>query len=183
MSAIAPPAVQQVILVDRDDNALGIGDKISTHREGRLHRAFSIFVFDSDCSLLVQERARDKYHSGNLWSNTCCGHPKPMEDTLEAANRRLREEMGFDCVLEKAFSFVYKVRLADGNFEHEYDHVFTGRFDGEPCPDPREVGDWKWISTGDLRRDISLRPKKYTAWLALSIDRVLDLYLNNRTGP
>lgn len=178
MSAIAPPAVERVILVDEDDNAVGIGDKISAHREGRLHRAFSIFVFDSSCSLLIQERARDKYHSGNLWSNTCCGHPKPMEDTLEAAHRRLREEMGFDCALEEAFSFVYKVRLADGYFEHEYDHVFTGKFDGEPCPDPCEVENWKWIGVGNLRRDIGRSPNKYTAWLVLSIARVLDIYLN-----
>jgi isopentenyl-diphosphate delta-isomerase len=100
-----------------------------------------------------------------------------MEDTLEAAHRRLREEMGFDCALEEAFSFVYKVRLADGCFEHEYDHVFTGRFDGEPRPDPSEVQNWKWISVGDLRNDISRSPDRYTAWLALSIARVLDIHL------
>ncbi|HEX7957304.1 MAG TPA: isopentenyl-diphosphate Delta-isomerase, partial [Pyrinomonadaceae bacterium] len=119
-------ASEQLILVDADDRELGAGEKLEVHRAGALHRAFSVFVFDGRGRLLMQRRAAGKYHSGGLWSNTACGHPRPGEATRAAARRRLREEMGLDCELSAAFEFVYRAELGDSLVEHEYDHVFVG---------------------------------------------------------
>jgi isopentenyl-diphosphate delta-isomerase len=167
---------EQVVLVDENDGEVGVGDKIKTHLDGSLHRAFSIFIFNADGELLLQQRAHTKYHSGGLWSNTCCSHPRPAESTEEAAHRRLREEMGFDCELEEIFSFIYRVKLDDGFFEHEYDHVFVGRFEGLPAPNAEEVSDWRWVQAGELKRDLEKVPEKYTFWLAASLDRILETH-------
>ncbi|MGC8851384.1 MAG: isopentenyl-diphosphate Delta-isomerase, partial [Candidatus Micrarchaeia archaeon] len=140
--------MEQVILVDENDRELGVGEKMEVHRNGQLHRAFSIFVFNSDGKLLIHQRAKEKYHSGGLWTNTCCSHPRPGEKLDEAIHRRLVEEMGFDCPLKEVFSFVYQVKFENGLFEHELDHVYIGKFDGDPKPNPAEVMDWKWV---DLR--------------------------------
>ncbi len=159
-----------MILVDAHDREVGVGDKLRTHVEGALHRAFSVFVFDAEKRLLLQKRARSKYHSAGLWSNTACGHPRPGEATVEAARRRLREEMGFDCELRRAFGFLYRAEFDNRIVEHEYDHVFVGRFDGAPAPDSSEVEAWRWSSVGQLRRDLSERPREYSYWLSVALD-------------
>ena len=161
---------EQVILVDERDREVGVDEKLRAHRAGVLHRAFSVFVFDARGRLLLQQRARGKYHSGGLWSNTACGHPRPGEQTNAAARRRLREEMRFDCELHKAFDFLYRVELAGALVEHEFDHVFIGEYAGVPAPDPAEVEDWRWITMTELRRDLRARPALYSPWLKLAIE-------------
>ena len=159
-----------VILVDEQDRELGSCGKLRAHREGALHRAFSVFVFDDAGRLLLQRRARAKYHSGGLWSNTACGHPRPGEETAAAARRRLREEMNFECELREAFAFVYRAELAGGLVEHEYDHVFVGTFGGSPAPDPSEVEDWEWVAPEELRRGLRDEPARYSRWLKLAFE-------------
>lgn len=160
-------AAELVTLVDADDNVLGAEAKLRAHREGKLHRAFSIFVFDRDRRLLLQRRSAHKYHSASLWSNTCCGHPRPGEATASAAARRLREEMGFACELRPAFRTIYHATLAGSMVEHELDQVLVGRFDGVPSPDPSEVDDIARVPLDDLRRRVAAAPGEYTAWLRL----------------
>ena len=159
----------QVILVDREDKPIGVGDKIETHRDGWLHRAFSIFIFNSSGELLLQKRARTKYHSKSLWSNSCCGHPKPGETVQVAAHRRLVEEIGFDCELRDLFCFLYKAKVDDDFFEHEYDHVLAGVFDGRPILNRLEAEDWMFVDVFTLRKGIQERPTDYTYWLKLLI--------------
>ena len=156
---------EQVVLVNGDDREIGVGAKDPVHRCGSLHRAFSIFVFDGRRNLLLQKRAISKYHSAGLWSNTCCGHPRPGETTAAAARRRLREEMGFDCNLVDIFSFIYRAELENGIVEHEYDHVFLGEYDGSPSVNPIEVAEWKLVSVSSLISDVNARPDDYTYWL------------------
>jgi len=165
---------EYILLVDEDDNVIGKEEKLKTHREGKLHRAFSIFVFNSKGELLLQRRAKSKYHSSNLWTNTCCSHQRPGETLEEAIHRRLKEEMGFDCDLKKIFSFTYKVNFANNLSEHEYDHVFIGNFDGEPAPNPEEVDEWKWVDLEELKKDMQKNPDNYTYWLKKSIDKVIS---------
>jgi isopentenyl-diphosphate Delta-isomerase len=163
-------AAEQLILVDADNREIGVGEKLRTHREGVLHRAFSVFIFDRRGRLLLQKRAATKYHSAGLWSNTACGHPRPGEPTGMAARRRLREEMGFDCELREAFAFLYRAEVGGALVEHEYDHVFVGAYGGEPSPDPAEVAEWRWVSTGELRRALREEPQRYTRWLKLVVE-------------
>ncbi len=153
-----------VILVDQDDLEIGTAEKLMAHREGRLHRAFSIFIYNASGQMLLQQRAATKYHSGGLWSNACCSHPAPGSTLKADAHRRLQEEMGFTCPLTKAFAFTYRAAFENGLIEHEYDHVFLGRFDGTPQPDPDEVGAWKWMDVPDLYDDVRRHPERYTAW-------------------
>ena len=162
--------MEQVILVDEHDRELGASEKLAAHAAGRLHRAFSIFIFNSEGRLLLQRRAKTKYHSGGLWSNTCCGHPRPDESTRAAARRRLSEEMNFDCELSAAFEFIYRAELANELVEHEYDHVFVGEFDGSFIPEESEVEDWKWTTSDELRRDVRERPEEYTYWLRAALE-------------
>ena len=166
--------MSEVILVDENDNEIGAGEKIKTHKEGKLHRAFSIFVFNSKGELLLQRRAKSKYHSGGLWSNTCCSHPEVGESLEKTVHRRLKEEMGFDCELKEILSFTYRTKLDNGLIENEYDHVFVGNFDGEPSPDPEEVDEWKWIDVKELKKDIQENPNNYTYWLRVSIEKVIS---------
>lgn len=173
--------MEQVILVDEHDRETGASEKLAAHAAGLLHRAFSIFVFNSEGQLLLQRRAKAKYHSGGLWSNTCCGHPRPDESTPAAARRRLREEMNFDCELRAAFEFLYRAEFANELVEHEYDHVFVGEFDGEFVPEASEVEEWKWTTPAQLRRDLRERPDEYTYWLRAAVEtdgwaRVEELY-------
>src|ERR1700753_723339 len=163
-------ATEQLILVDAHDREVGVGEKMQAHVEGALHRAFSVFVFDSQKRLLLQKRARLKYHSGGLWSNTACGHPRPGEAAVAAARRRPREEMGFDCELSPAFGFLYRAEFDNRLVEHEYDHVVVGYFDGVPAPDESEVEDWRWLSVGQLRRELRERPEEYSYWLGLALN-------------
>jgi isopentenyl-diphosphate delta-isomerase len=168
------PAMDRIILVDEKDREVGEGEKLEVHRKGLLHRAFSIFIFNSRGELLLQKRAEGKYHSGGLWTNTCCSHPRAGENLEDAAHRRLKEEMGFDCPLREAFSFVYKARFGNGLTEHELDHVFIGHYDRNPKPNPEEYEGWKWISLGELKEDVTKNPEKYTYWLRACLDRVIS---------
>lgn len=168
---------EKIILVDKNDTKIGTEEKIKTHKEGKLHRAFSIFIFNSKGELLLQKRVNTKYHTPGLWTNTCCSHPRPGELLEKAIHRRLIEEMGIDCELKKIFSFIYKATLKNNLFEHEYDHVFIGKFDGEPNPDLTEVDDYKWISIDELEKDINKNPKKYTPWLQIIFKKILRFKL------
>lgn len=165
---------EQVVLVDADDRPVGIGGKQSVHVDGALHRAFSIFVFNRAGELLLQRRAGSKYHSAGLWTNTCCGHPRPSESLEAAAARRLQEEMGFACELERAFQFRYRAQLDNGLIEHEIDHVFLGRSDAEPRPNPEEVSDYSWRSPAHLSDDLARHPERYSYWLRHCFARVRD---------
>jgi len=166
--------MEKIILVDKKDRKVGTGEKLEIHKSGKLHRAFSIFIFNRKGELLLQKRAKGKYHSGGLWSNTCCSHPRAGEELGEAVHRRLKEEMGFDCPVKEAFSFIYKVKFGNGLYEHELDHVFIGSYDGEPKPDPEEAEEWKWVSLKELKKDIQKNPGNYTCWLRVSLDRVIS---------
>jgi len=161
----------KIILVDENDNKIGIGEKLKVHQDGKLHRAFSILVFNSKKELLIQQRAATKYHSANLWSNTCCSHPKPNETLKKAVKRRLKEEMGIKSDLKEVFSFIYKVKL--GNLiEHEFNHVFIGRFNGNPKPNKEEIKDWKWVNLKELQKDVKENPQKYAYWFKIILDRI-----------
>ena len=163
--------VEKVILVNEQDDELGVAEKSIAHAEGKLHRAFSVLVLNDRNELLLQRRAQDKHHSGGLWSNTCCGHPRPDESIQTAARRRLQEEMGFDCPLKEIFSFVYRAEVGNGSIEYEYDHVFIGEFNGEPVLNSAEVMDWNWISLHELHKAVQVRPDQYAVWLRLILDQ------------
>jgi isopentenyl-diphosphate Delta-isomerase len=175
--------MERLILVNERDEEVGSGEKLEVHREGRLHRAFSVFVFDSSGRLLLQKRAATKYHSGGLWSNTCCGHPRPGEPTVGAARRRLREEMNFDCELRPSTSFIYRAEVDNELTEWEYDHVLVGRYDDAPDPDASEVADWRWVGVEELRAEMDERPEEFTSWLRVAA-RTLNLSsLAERPAP
>ncbi len=161
--------IEQVVLTDERDREIGVMEKLSAHRKGLLHRAFSVFVFNPEGELMLQKRAAAKYHSGGLWSNTACGHPRPGESVHAAARRRLKEEMGFDCLLSAAFSFIYRAELANRIAEYEYDHVLTGNYSGSPSPDASEVEDWRWVRAGELLGDLAAHPDSYTYWFKAAI--------------
>ncbi|HEX9722324.1 MAG TPA: isopentenyl-diphosphate Delta-isomerase [Candidatus Paceibacterota bacterium] len=165
--------LEKVILVDEKDKPIGEGEKMRVHREGKLHRSFSIFIFNSRGETLLQQRAQEKYHSGGLWSNACCGHPRPGEDTLQAARRRLQEEMGLDCELKELLQFTYKVKLDHDLWEHEFDHVFLGIYDGEVYPNPQEADGYDWVDQKTLLEEVRRYPDQYTAWFKIVLDRVL----------
>ncbi len=164
----------RVIVVDDRDREQGTEGKLAAHKAGLLHRAFSVFVLDSRGRVLLQRRAAGKYHSALLWSNTCCGHPRPGETTHDAARRRLQEEMGFACPLSEAFSFTYRAELEGGLVEHEIDHVLIGQFDGIPAPNPEEVDSWAWADIEDLHEDLRVNPGRYSAWLPQAFDGLRD---------
>ncbi len=172
----------QVVLVDQEGRPVGTADKMAAHRQALLHRAFSVFVFDSQGRMLIQRRNRSKYHSGGLWSNTCCSHPRPGEGVAEAAHRRLQEEMGFDCDLREVLQFTYRAEFDNGLTEHEYDHVLLGTFDGSPAPDPAEVEDWEWVAPAELLARMEEHPGQYTPWFRLIAERVIDA-LEEMDGP
>ncbi len=158
-----------VILVDDNDRQIGVMDKLAAHVEGRLHRAFSIFVFDRRGNLLLQQRAADKYHSGGLWSNTCCSHPYPGESTIDAAHRRLVEEMGFDCRLSAQPAIIYRAELDCGLTEHEFDHIFFGEYEGPLNVNEAEVKAWQWVSLTRLVQCIASQPETFTTWMKLIV--------------
>jgi isopentenyl-diphosphate Delta-isomerase len=161
-----------VILVDPNDRPIGAQDKQAAHRDGRLHRAVSVFLINRSGRWLLQRRAPVKYHSGGLWSNTCCGHPRPGETTLQAAERRLREELGVEVRLQPVMQFQYRAELSNGLIEHELDHVFMGQFEGEPTPNPDEVDACAWVDPDALGREIDQYPDRFTAWLKLLFPHV-----------
>lgn len=167
---------EQVILVNEKDEEVGSMEKMQAHEKGLLHRAISVFVFNKDKQILLQRRALHKYHSAGLWSNTCCSHPRPGETNLEAANRRLVEEMGMLSQLEQKDEFIYKVSLEKGLTEHEYDHIFVGFSSQEPKLNPDEVMDYRWVKLEDLYQDLNEHPENYTHWFKL-LQKKLALWI------
>lgn len=166
-------AIENVILVNEQDDPLGVMEKIQAHRQGRLHRAFSVFIFNDNDELLMQLRSEKKYHSGGLWSNTCCSHPRPDEKNLEAANRRLKEEMGMTADLQYLYKFLYYAQLNDNMIEHEVDHIFVGWSNDIPQINKDEVSDWKYVSVADLESDIKLNPERYSVWFRKCFSKVI----------
>jgi isopentenyl-diphosphate Delta-isomerase len=169
--------MERVILVDENDAPLGTMEKMEAHEKGVLHRAFSVFIFNSNGEMLLQQRALSKYHSGGLWSNTCCSHPREGEATIEAAHRRLQEEMGFDCEIKKAFDFIYKKELDKGLIEHEFDHVFTGEFEGEFRFNPNEVNAVVYKSVQEVLGGVAQNPENYTEWFKICLSEVVKKLL------
>ncbi len=163
---------EYVILVDEQDQELGVMEKLQAHQQAKLHRAISVFVFNSKNELLLQKRATTKYHSANLWTNTCCSHPKPKEDTLDAAKRRLQEEMGLHCEIKYAFNFTYLTEFENGLSEHEFDHVFFCFSDDVPKPNPEEVAAYKYLSLPEIETQLKESPQQFTAWFKLIFARV-----------
>lgn len=163
-----------VVLVDENDNKLGLMEKQQAHVAGLLHRAFSVFVFNSKGELMIQQRAASKYHSPTLWTNTCCSHPRENETYLEGAHRRLEEEMGFDCELEFKFSFIYKAHLDNNLTEHELDHVYIGIYNNEPNLNPDEVMAYRWVELDELKKDIEKNPQLYTAWFKIIFEHYVS---------
>lgn len=166
---------EKLILVNEGDEVTGYGEKMDVHRKGLLHRAFSVFIVNAEGRLLLQKRASGKYHSAGLWTNACCSHPRQGEDTLAAAHRRLREELGFDCGLDFAYKFIYKAELDNGLTEHELDHVFTGRYNGRVHPDAAEVSAIKWMAPEEIRTSLAHTPEAYTVWFRLIMASHPDL--------
>jgi len=167
---------ENVILVDEHDKVIGEMEKIRAHQLGVLHRAFSVFVLNSKGEMLMQQRALSKYHSGGLWTNTCCSHPRPGEETLVAAKRRLKEEMGMELELKKLGTFIYKtseqtVGFEDGLTEHEYDHVFTAVSDQDPVINKEEVEDFKWMSIPDIKESLKTEKEKFTFWFEIAFNK------------
>jgi len=170
-----------VVLVNESDEELGVMGKMQAHQEGKLHRAISIFLFNDLGQLLLQQRAFSKYHSGGLWSNTCCSHPRVGESNADAARRRLFEEMGIQCEMEYVFHFTYKAVLDKGLTEHEFDHVFMGKFEGEPVLNPEEAVSWKWMDVEALVKDVYEHAENYTAWFIIALERVILAFRTNPT--
>ena len=160
----------KVILVDENDNPVGKMEKLLVHQKGLLHRAFSIFIFNAKGEMLLQKRAKNKYHSPGLWSNACCSHPISKNIQKEAQNR-LKKEMGVRCSLQEIFSFIYTAEVGDLT-ENELDHVFIGIFNGKVSPDKKEAEDYKWFNFEDLKNDISQNPQHYTEWFKLIWEKV-----------
>jgi isopentenyl-diphosphate delta-isomerase len=165
----APHSKHDIILVDAFDRPAGTGLKLPVHREGRLHRAFSIFLVRSDGSWLLQQRAATKYHSPLLWANACCGHPRPGETVVAGAIRRLSEELGICVELKQVGTLVYRATLDHDLVEHEYDHLLAGAFDGACFPAPDEVAAVRWVTLTDLRAEVDASPERFTAWLRATL--------------
>lgn len=166
--------MEQVILVDTNDNPLGLMEKMEAHEKGLLHRAFSVFILNSKGELLLQQRAFSKYHSAGLWTNTCCSHQRQGETNLEAGKRRLMEEMGMEVPLEEVFSFIYKAPFDNGLTEHELDYVLVGYSDQEPNINPDEVASWKWLPLNEIQNDILKNPKNYTEWFKIIFKKFFE---------
>lgn len=158
---------EKVILVNEKDEPIGLMPKQEAHEKALLHRAFSVFIFNDSDELMLQQRAHQKYHSPGRWTNTCCSHQRDGESTLEAAKRRLWEEMGFSVPLKETTSFIYKAPFDNGLTEHEYDHILVGKYNGGPIINRDEVAAWKWMKIGDIERDMEENPDKYTAWFKI----------------
>ena len=168
-----------VILVDEQDNEIGTCEKMKAHELGLLHRAFSVFIFNSKGEMMLQQRAEHKYHSGGLWTNACCSHPYPGESALAAANRRLQEEMGFTASVKKIFDFKYEAPFSNGLIEHEFDHVFVGEYEGAVNLNTSEVKDYTFKSVSAIESDLELHADKYTAWFHLAFPKVKKWWQEN----
>ena len=165
---------EQVILVNENDEQIGLMAKLEAHEKAVLHRAFSVFIFNTENELMLQKRAAHKYHSPNLWTNTCCSHQRDGETNIEAGTRRLQDEMGFVSDLEESISFIYKAPFDNGLTEHEFDHVMIGYYNDEPKINFDEVSDWKWMSLEDVKVDIAMHPELYTEWFKIIFDKFYE---------
>lgn len=161
---------ENVILVNSNDEQIGLMPKLEAHEKAVLHRAFSVFVLNNKNEIMLQQRAKHKYHSPLLWTNTCCSHQREGETNLQAGNRRLGEEMGFETELKELFHFIYKAPFDNGLTEHELDHVMIGYSNQEPKINPEEVENWKWMNIEDVRKDMQLQPEVYTVWFKIIFD-------------
>ncbi|MEC7262152.1 MAG: isopentenyl-diphosphate Delta-isomerase [Bacteroidota bacterium] len=170
---------EHVILVNKSDEPIGLMPKMEAHEKALLHRAFSVFVMNDKGETMLQQRAKNKYHSPLLWTNTCCSHQRDGESNIDAGKRRLMEEMGFSTELKELFSFIYKAPFDNGLTEHEFDHVMIGAFLGEPNINPDEVADWKWMLPEDIKKDIEENPEQYTAWFKIIFERFYDHLMQN----
>ena len=171
--------MEEVILVDQFDHELGTKEKLLAHQEGLLHRAFSIFILNSKGQMLLHQRALGKYHSGGLWTNACCSHPRPGESINNAAERRLKEEMGFHTELSPLFCLLYHAQVSDDLVEHEFDHVLVGTFDGPIDKiNPEEVAAFRWVDIPDLFEEMAHAPKNFTEWFKLALPKVVNLTCN-----
>ncbi len=179
----SPEKNEYVVLVNEHDEAIGTMEKMAAHRAGMLHRAFSIFLFDGEGRVLLQQRADAKYHSPGLWSNACCSHPHPEEDVLSAADRRLMEELGTEARLEQRFAFTYHARFANDLQEHEFDHVLFGASTGGLHPDPAEVQAVRWLSPEELSAELSATPEAFTPWLRICWPQVLEHLQHDPVSP
>ncbi|WP_010522057.1 isopentenyl-diphosphate Delta-isomerase [Aquimarina agarivorans] len=164
-------SIEKVILVDTNDQPIGLMEKIEAHEKGLLHRAFSVFVMNKNGELMLQQRALSKYHSPGLWTNTCCSHQREGETSLEAAERRLQEEMGFVTPLNEKFSFIYKAEFDNGLTEHEYDHVLVGNYEADPLINTEEAAGWKWMDLEGVKIDIEQHPDSYTPWFKIIFEK------------
>lgn len=162
-----------VILVNEQDEEIGLEEKMKAHQAALLHRAFSVFIYNSDGKMLLQQRADEKYHSGGLWTNACCSHPRKGEAVLEAAHRRLQEEMGFDTDLTELFTFIYQAELDSGLVEYELDHVVVGHYDGTVEPNPEEAKAFRWVEIGELINEVEQHPHSFTVWFKIALNEVL----------
>ena len=167
---------EQVILVDEQDNPIGLMGKLEAHQKAVLHRAFSVFILNDKGELMLQQRAAGKYHSPNLWTNTCCSHPREGETTVEAGKRRLQEEMGFVTDLTDVQTFIYKAPFDNGLTEHELDHILIGYYNEAPNINPDEVGDWCWELPENIKKDIAAHPHRYTEWFKIIFDRFYTFF-------
>jgi isopentenyl-diphosphate Delta-isomerase len=164
-----------VILVDQNDEFVGVEEKLKTHQLGLRHRAFSIFILNNHNELLLQRRAETKYHSRGLWSNTCCGHPRLGESVEAASHRRLQEEMGLVCEMHEVFAFSYRAELENSLIENEYDHVLIGKCDAQPRPNLKEVDDWKWMSLRTVHLHALTHPELYTPWFTIAVSMLSEI--------
>ncbi len=163
---------ETVILVDAFDNEIGVMEKMEAHQKGLLHRAFSVFIFNSKNELLLQRRALSKYHSAGLWTNTCCSHPRPGEETLAAAKRRLMEEMGIEASLNLKTHFTYKTIFENDLIEHEFDYVFFGNTESNPIINLEEVDAYKWESVEKIRANMRKNPEEFTTWFKIALEKI-----------
>lgn len=171
--------MQEVILVNEQDMPIGTMEKMAAHEQALLHRAFSVFIFNSYGLMLLQQRAMGKYHSPGLWTNTCCSHPFPNEETEKAALRRLQEELGFTTALTKAFHFTYKANFDNGLTEHEFDHVFVGKYDGDIAINPEEVKEIAWKSLQEINEELISTPFQYTEWFKIAFPMLCNWVQKN----
>ncbi len=171
--------MEQVILVDVDDCEIGVMEKMEAHKQAVLHRAFSVFLFNPQGKMLLQQRALTKYHSAGLWTNTCCSHPRPGEKLDDAVTRRLMEEMGITAKVSKAFDFIYQAELPDHLNEHEFDHVFIGNYDDEVRPNHLEVANFVYQSIEEVAANLQSHPEKYTVWFKIAFPKVVEWYQSN----
>lgn len=170
---------KDVVLVDENDRDLGTMEKLQAHQEGRLHRAFSVIIFNDKNEMLIHQRAKSKYHCGGMWTNACCSHPRLSEDPKDAALRRMQEEMGFTTPIEYVGQFIYRTEFDNGLIENELDHLFVGRYSGVPTPNPEEVEDFQYIGIDELKIDIENSPQKYTVWFKKIIENYLTELITN----